>query len=239
MKITIRIYRTHDFDLMALHCSGALGIGMAIKKAVIAYYNGEKFTFDVTMSQKIEPSDMPLVITTSIVITERDSAGITEWLSGFRLGYRNCCLKNILRHYLEDPGIACFRDDATKHELFDLGAGTIVCRPRTHTNKAQTGDQWLQDIANQKPQKKDPKKLKKISHALDYLDEDTPHQEDQGSIEQTENVEYEEVWPETTEVEGVQEYDSEMLNTAEENMEEENVDDDFDAFAAFQKIRGG
>ena len=120
---------------------------MAIKKAVIAYYNGERFTFDVTISQKIEPSDMPLVITTSIVITERDSAGITEWLSGFRPGYRNCCLKNILRHYLEDPGIACFRDDATKHELFDLGAGTIVCRPHAHTNKVQTGDQWLQDLS--------------------------------------------------------------------------------------------
>lgn len=238
MKITIRIYRTHDFDLMALHCSGALGIGMAIKKAVIAYYNGERFTFDVTISQKIEPSDMPLVITTSIVITERDSAGITEWLSGFRPGYRNCCLKNILRHYLEDPGIACFRDDATKHELFDLGAGTIVCRPHAHTNKVQTGDQWLQDIAHQKPQKKDPKKLQKISHALDYLGENASHQKEQESIEQTEAAEYEETWQETTEVVTSQGYNSESLNTIEDTIEE-SKDDDFDAFAAFQKMRGG
>lgn len=241
MKITIRIYRTHDFDLMALHYSGALGIGAAMKKAIIAYYNGEKFTFDVTMPHEIDPSDMPLVVTTSILITESDSAGITEWLSGFRTGYRNCCLKNILRHYLEDPGVAYFRNDGIKRELFDLGAGTIICRPHSRAVKEQAGSQWLQEIANQKQKEKDPEKLRKISHALDYLSTKTQHQEKQESIEQSMPLEETEPWPETAETEEQHTYNHEISDskTTEEILEEENEDDEFDAFAAFQKMRGG
>lgn len=233
LKITIRIYRTHDFDLMALHQTGALKIGTAMKKAIIAYYNGEKFQFDITMPCELDMSQMPLMVTTSIAIAEKDSEGITKWLSEFRPGYRNCCLKNILRHFLEDPGIAYFRTDATRHQLIDLGAGTIMCRVHNHPTSELKGSRWLQKIATEPKKIKDPQKLEEISHALDYLK--IPEQ--QPIINP---IDQEMTWepPEGSYTEEQQTYDQTM-NMSAEPIEEEIVDDDFDAFAAFQKIRGG
>lgn len=239
LKLTIRIYRTHDFDLMALHQTGALKIGAAMKKAILAYYNGEKFSFDIAMPKKPDLADMPLVVATSIVITEKDAEGITKWLSGFLPGYRNCCLKNLLRHFLPDPAIAYFRNDGEYHELLDLGMEKIVCRPQK-SESGPRGSQWLTEIAKQKPKEKDPRQRERISHALDHLDPTKEQVQKEPYIDETTAaVPAENSGQELADPSVSQEPIPDMpLDHTEEVQETE--DDDFDAFAAFEDIvRGG
>lgn len=109
----LRIYKTHDHDLMSLHQTGALNIPKAAKAAVIAYFKGEQFRFELRMDKRPDSKAMPTVAAFQIEFDDiLDGApGIQEWLDTFEDGYRNCCIKAILRFYLADPCISMFRTD--------------------------------------------------------------------------------------------------------------------------------
>lgn len=116
----LRIYKTHDHDLMALHQTGTLDIAKAAKAAVIAYYKGERFRFDLKFGQYPDSKAMPSVAAFQIEFDEElDRAlGILDWLDTFEDGYRNCCIKGILRFYLADPCISMFRRDGWQPGFF-------------------------------------------------------------------------------------------------------------------------
>lgn len=109
----LRIYKTHDHDLMGLHQTGTLDIAKAAKAAVIAYYKGERFRFDLKPGQYPDSKGMPSVASFQIEFDDEldEAPGILKWLDTFEDGYRNCCIKAILRFYLADPCIFLFRRD--------------------------------------------------------------------------------------------------------------------------------
>lgn len=111
MKVTIRLYKTHDFDLMALHQTGACNIAHAMKQAVIAYYQGQYFKILVQAKEKVKLTEMRTVVQLHFSIDNSDAEGILQWLYGFVPGSRNCCFKNILRYFLS-PCIVLFRNDS-------------------------------------------------------------------------------------------------------------------------------
>lgn len=111
MKITIRIYRTHDFDLMSLYQAGNIPLAQVMKQAIIAYYCGEHFRFTVERESIPDLKAMPLVVNLLLSISDYDAPGIEHWIAGLQKGYRNSCFKSIFRHYLDDPCMAFYRED--------------------------------------------------------------------------------------------------------------------------------
>ena len=87
MKITIRIYRTHDFDLMSLYQAGNIPLAQVMKKAIIAYYCGEHFRFTVERESIPDLKAMPLVVNLLLSISDYDAPGIEHWIAGLQKGY--------------------------------------------------------------------------------------------------------------------------------------------------------
>lgn len=216
MKLTIRIYRTHDFDLMALYQTGAISLASAMKKAIIAYYNGEYFKFAIQKTENPDPASMPLVRSFILNISNQDSPGIEEWIAGIMKGYRNCCIKAILRHYLEDPCMAFFREDGHRHDLIAISDEPIILqkKKRKVKEKTMTSQEWLESIYNENTNRHDPDPL---------LTVETHEQEtdDKESVFDQNNLIEEKI-----------ESGTEVLKP-EEDIEEEA---EFDAFAAFESM---
>lgn len=153
MRITLHVYRTHDHDLMALHQTGVLSIGQAAKKAVIAYYKGEPLCISTKTYKKPDISLMPLTITFSFGISESDAEGITNWIKNIRLGYRNCYFKNVLRHYLADPGTFLFREDTWQPIVpEDTATTNATIIPIAHKKHREEliGSEWVDSVAKEK-----------------------------------------------------------------------------------------
>ena len=93
MQITLRIYRTHDYDLMALHRSGVLSFPKAARKALISYYKGETILISTEIDEKQVPEDLPAMLEFNITIGERTAPGFAEWFRTVKSGYRNNLLK--------------------------------------------------------------------------------------------------------------------------------------------------
>lgn len=219
MQIYLRIYRTHDHDLMALYQTNTVNIAQATKKAIIAYYTGEPLCISTKPSVCKDITQMPLKKEFIFNIEERDAIGITKWIQGIEKGYRNCLFKNILRHYLEDPGIQLFRDDSweakrqTGTEALQVIAVPVT--PRKKSERELTGSEWVEKVASERIQ---PKGDKKISD----LDELLKRKEDTNDTETLPTVSI-----------------SERAGNMTDDELTDDTDADFDAFAEFQKIREG
>lgn len=211
MRITLHVYRTHDHDLMALHQTGALSIGQATKKAVIAYYKGEPLCISTKTDRKPDISLMPLTTTFSFVVSESDAEGITDWIRDIRLGYRNCYFKNVLRHYLDDPATYLFREDewqvAAPKDALNTDSIVIPAVLPKRTRNELVGSEWVEAVAKEKKRKYTNKK---ISDLDDLLGQPNPPKEQVPSKE------------------------SPSLHEAEEEKA-----DEFDAYAAFLELRNG
>lgn len=109
-EILLRIYRTHDYDLMMLHHSRLIHIGRAAEQAVTAYYKGDYFRYQIQTGPKYM-GKLPSQSTFLLVFKETDAPGLMEWLSGFSDGCRNSFIKNVLRTYLDSPLWALYRND--------------------------------------------------------------------------------------------------------------------------------
>lgn len=109
-KIILRIYRTHDYDLMMLHFSKLIHIGRAAEQAVAAYYKGDYFRYQIK-AEDTYAERLPSQATFLLAFKESEAPGILEWLSGFTDGCRNSFIKNLLRTYLESPFEVLYRKD--------------------------------------------------------------------------------------------------------------------------------
>ena len=209
MRITLHVYRTHDHDLMALHQAGALSIGQAAKKAVIAYYKGEPLCISTKTNVKPDVSLMPLSVTFGFIISDSDAEGITAWIKSLRLGYRNCFFKNVLRHYLDDPATYLFRDDewqAAIPEDTQRSHSIVIPAVPKHVNDELLGSKWVEAVAKEGKKKYTNKK---ISDLDDFLKQPDPPREQIASVKDS------------------------LHNDKEEK------EDEFDVYAAFLELRNG
>lgn len=151
MKITIRIYRTHDFDLMSLYQAGNIPLAQVMKQAIIAYYCGEHFRFTVDRESIPDLKAMPLVVNLLLSISDYDAPGIEHWIAGLQRGYRNSCFKSIFRHYLDDPCMAFYREDGCITRPVEV-AEKPVPFPKPSRKKREkqerTTQEWLDAVAD-------------------------------------------------------------------------------------------
>lgn len=102
MKITMRLYRIHDLDLLYLYKLPDFSIQKAIKNALKAYISGQDLTIDYPTTDDLL---LPKTAMIHIYLSEKKDAEIIAWLKNISKGYRNSLLKNIVRSYLKEPGI--------------------------------------------------------------------------------------------------------------------------------------
>lgn len=241
MRITIRIYRTHDFDLMSLYQSGDIPLAKAMKKAIIAYYCGEHFRFDVKRNKTPDIKNMPLVVNLLLHISDYDAPGIEHWISGLLKGYRNSCFKSIFRHYLNDPCMTFYREDGIITKPVEVAKDPVKFPKLMHRKKTEySAQEWLDAVADgsieRKRKGKKPRDLDEIfetsEEPADQLEKNIKNNQEKRH-EESENASHELTKP----VEQIthDENSNDML-VPENDTDMNESGEEFDDFAAFESI---
>ena len=103
MKITVRLYRTTDLDLIGLACGDGVSVSKELKKCLVSFVRG------VPYSINLNPIDVSRVIMTKKSVTlqfylePKSYSDVITWLKTIRPRQRNSFLKNLLRSSLPCP----------------------------------------------------------------------------------------------------------------------------------------
>lgn len=128
-RITVRLYRMHDLDLITFVELHKLNLNKAVYCALTAFTNGELFFIKIPEKRDSESIlDLKRVYSFNVILdTDKDKAAI-DILNKITKGKKNNFLKNLLRLYLCNPMSECFlenEDDASffyeKFEIFRKG----------------------------------------------------------------------------------------------------------------------
>lgn len=110
IRLTMRLYKRHDADLLCLYKQKNFSLQNAIKKAVIAYLDGdEKIDFPDCNSELAElPSTAQFHLYLSL--KSEEDARIKSCISQIPMGFKNSFLKNVTRYYLKTPAVFEIKD---------------------------------------------------------------------------------------------------------------------------------
>ena len=97
MKISIRLYRDHDIDLVTLYKNPDFGFQKALKRALKAHVNNRPFVIFPPVSVDVTHKDFKYVYQLFLNFDEEDDADIIEWLSNVKYRKRNEAIKSLLR----------------------------------------------------------------------------------------------------------------------------------------------
>lgn len=111
LTIKVRIYRSHDFDLMVLAQAGVISIAPVAKKVIESYFLGQDYHIQVTNEPQMIPTRIPNVLATRIQITDAECPGIEAWFRGFTEGFRNNLIKCLIRRAIVNIPFWVYRTD--------------------------------------------------------------------------------------------------------------------------------
>lgn len=100
MRLTVRIYKRHDPDLLALYFASGeeYNIKIKIKEAVREYISGQKVINSIPDLECPSFIDLPPKINFHIPLKKDEDKDIIEWLNTIKKGRRNNLIKNIFRN---------------------------------------------------------------------------------------------------------------------------------------------
>lgn len=113
-KITIRIHRQHDMDLMSIYRNKSYHIAKEIKKALIAYANDAVYVPpEVDINNEID-GYVPTSAIVHITLSEKkdDERKALELLSHIKYGYRCSFIKAVFRSFLPYLPLLAYSDDS-------------------------------------------------------------------------------------------------------------------------------
>ena len=99
MKVTIRVHRQHDMDLMSIHRNKAYHLAREMKRALVAYANNEDYTApEVNFENEID-GYVPTSVVLHISLDEKKEADqkAIALLDHIRKGYRCSFIKALFR----------------------------------------------------------------------------------------------------------------------------------------------
>lgn len=119
MRVTIRLYKRHDLDLLALYYIENYNFKEEFKKAIKGYINGEPVKNAIPQANNMQTVySMPSKVTFHIQLKEEDK-DIMDFIHSITRGRRNSMFKNIFRNTF--PVIqAPFKCDA-EQKLWNFG----------------------------------------------------------------------------------------------------------------------
>lgn len=113
-KITIRIHRQHDMDLMSIYRNKSYHIAKEIKKALIAYANDAVYVpTEVDVNNEID-GYVPTSAIVHITLSEKkdDERKALELLSHIKYGYRCSFIKAVFRSSLPYLPLLAYSDNS-------------------------------------------------------------------------------------------------------------------------------
>lgn len=112
LSVRVRIYRSHDYDLMAMAYSGMISVATVAKKALEACYLGEDYKAEIRSASPAATSKkFSSTLITRVQLTDDDVPGIEEWFRGFSEGARNNMIKCLIRKAIGDVPVWAYRTD--------------------------------------------------------------------------------------------------------------------------------
>lgn len=99
MKLTIRIYKRHDLDLLYLYRQESdFDFKESLKKTLKAYIKGKNIKNDLPSGECKSVSSLPTVVQMHIMLDAKEDQDILQWIKGITRGRRNNLIKNIFRN---------------------------------------------------------------------------------------------------------------------------------------------
>lgn len=140
MKITIRMYRNHDMDLLTLYKNSNFGFLKATKAALKAAASGKIYQFWIPKSDKpLNNFNFKYVYQAFVYLDEKEDKDIIDWLSKVKKGYRNSLIKMVLRSSMIGPAYyACFADDNIRmicDDIYDTNYSKYEIAPKKKKDK--------------------------------------------------------------------------------------------------------
>lgn len=120
VKVTIRLYRLHDPDLLTLMNTHNLSLRKTAYCVLKAFSKGEFFVISIPPVNELNYEMAKKVYTSMLILDSEKDADIIEMLSYIQDGYRNNFIKTLLRLYLSFPASEMFLVDSesSKKDLF-------------------------------------------------------------------------------------------------------------------------
>ena len=146
MKVTMRLYRSHDLDLMALYYNPDFKFTAAVRTALRSYLRGDMRRIEQPEPHIVPPAPKsdasfrskkfpPYKVQFHVTLRRRAAEGdVIDWACNINPGYRNSLFKNILRMYLsgislefytQDDDVAERASELNKLQEENCAAGTI------------------------------------------------------------------------------------------------------------------
>ena len=115
IRLTMRLYKRHDADLLCLYKQKNHKLQKTIKQAVLAYFNHQDIEIAYPDSVA-ELADLPSTAQFHLYLSPKNpgDAKILECLSKIPKGFKNSFLKNITRYYIIRPA----KFDFTNQKLY-------------------------------------------------------------------------------------------------------------------------
>jgi len=112
-KITVRLHRQHDMDLIALCKTNGYQFGRELKRVLVAYANEEMYEPKTVDVVKFEATYVPTSLMFRVSLDERNEkeAKAIQLLTGIKNGYRNSFLKALFRSSMTFLPLVAFSKD--------------------------------------------------------------------------------------------------------------------------------
>ena len=118
IRYTVRLYRSHDIDLLTFLMTRQFDVMHAIYCALSAFQKGEAFVIEIPPGTNELPP-LNRVYSRSLVLDKEKDAAIIEMVEKIKPGRRNNFFKNLLRVYLSYPYSNDFFSRPSDQEWFD------------------------------------------------------------------------------------------------------------------------
>lgn len=126
MKVTMRLYKRHDLDLLYLYNTPGFPFQKNLKKVICDYVRSGGV---ISEDKKIVPPENYKNVTSRLTqlhinLSEEEDSDVINWLNQFSNGYKNSLLKNIYRGYLSYPVLGPYYKDnnTNKHNNLSVAA---------------------------------------------------------------------------------------------------------------------
>lgn len=117
-RLTMRLYRLHDLDLMYLYKMPNISIQSIVKVMLKNYIKDRNSGFCIATRLSIpdikHDTYLPKSAQFHITLIDGEDDDVISWIEQIPKGMRNSMLKNMLRSYLNFPIVAPYEKEVTK-----------------------------------------------------------------------------------------------------------------------------
>jgi hypothetical protein len=99
LKLTVRIYKRHDLDLLYLYKQESeFDFKEALKSSLKGHINNKPVKFDIPNGECRPVSTLPAVVQMHVMLDPSADKDILDWCKNITKGRRNNIIKNVFRN---------------------------------------------------------------------------------------------------------------------------------------------